>query len=95
MMLRSTRPADPGEIRVDLLPPQLRARLGNLGVNQTTVIAAMDGVAALIVCAKRTETVGIPPREQVAAILLRDRQDLLSRQILRELRRRAAIDVRS
>jgi hypothetical protein len=31
----------------------------------------------------------------VAAILLRDRQDLLSRQILRELRRRAAIDVRS
>lgn len=93
--IRSPRPADPGEIRLEALPPALRARVGNLQVNQTTVIGAMDGVAALIVCARRTENLGVPDREQVAQTMLRERADLLSRQILRDLRRRAAIDVRS
>jgi hypothetical protein len=37
----------------------------------------------------------VPAREQVAQTMLRERADLLSRQILRDLRRRAAIDVRS
>jgi peptidyl-prolyl cis-trans isomerase SurA len=93
--VRSPRPANPGEIRLEGLPPALRARVGNLQANQTTVIGAMDGVAALIVCARRTENLGVPAREQVAQTMLRERADLLSRQILRDLRRRAAIDVRS
>lgn len=93
--VRSSRPANPGDIRLEALPPALRARVANLQPNQTTVIGAMDGVAALIVCARRTENLGVPAREQVAQTMLRERADLLSRQILRDLRRRAAIDVRS
>lgn len=93
--LRSPRPADPGEIRLETLPPQLRARLAAMGVNQTTVLGASDGIAVVIVCGRRTDNLGAPSREAIAAGLLRDRQDLVSRQVLRDLRRRAQIDVRS
>lgn len=92
--LRSARPADPGEIRLETLPPQLRARLGAMAVNQTTVLGASDGVAVVILCGRRTDNLGAPSREAIAAGLLRDRQDLLSRQVLRDLRRRAQIDIR-
>jgi peptidyl-prolyl cis-trans isomerase SurA len=93
--IRSPRPPNPGNITLEGLPPALRARLAALAVNQTTVIGATDGVAALIVCSKRTDNIGAPSRESVAQSLLRDRQDLLSRQVLRDLRRRAQIEVRA
>jgi peptidyl-prolyl cis-trans isomerase SurA len=93
--IRSPRPASPGDIRLEALPPQLRARLAALPLNQPTVIGATDGVAVLIICAKRNENLGAPSREAVAAALLRDRSDLLSRQVLRDLRRRAQIEIRS
>jgi peptidyl-prolyl cis-trans isomerase SurA len=92
---RAQRPTNPGEIRLESLPPPLRARLAALREGQTTVIGATDGVVALIVCSRRTENLGAPSREAVAQSLLRDRQDLLSRQVLRDLRRRAQIEVRS
>lgn len=93
--VRSPRPANPGDIRLEGLPPQLRARLAALREGQTTVIGATDGVAVLIVCGRRSENLGAPSREAVAAGLLRDRQDLLSRQVLRDLRRRSQIEIRS
>lgn len=93
--IRSPRPSNPGDIRMETLPPQLRQRLNALGLNQPTVIGATDGVAVLIVCAKRTENLGAPSREAIANTILRDRSDLLSRQVLRDLRRKAQIEVRS
>jgi peptidyl-prolyl cis-trans isomerase SurA len=92
---RSPRPTNPGDIRLEGLPPQLRARLAALPANQATVIGATDGVAVLIICEKRAENLGAPSREAVAAVLLRDRSDLLSRQVLRDLRRRGQIEIRS
>jgi len=92
---RSPRPADPGPIRLEGLPPQLRARLAGLREGQPTVLGATDGVAVLIICSRRSENLGAPSREAVAASLLRDRQDLLARQVLRDLRRRAQIEIRS
>jgi peptidyl-prolyl cis-trans isomerase SurA len=92
---RSTRPADPGPIRLEGLPPPLRAPLAALREGQSTVLRAADGVAVLILCSRRTENMGAPSREAVAASLLRDRQDLLARQVLRDLRRRAQIEIRS
>lgn len=92
---RSPRPTNPGDIRLESLPPQLRARLAALPVNQATVIGATDGVAVLIICEKRSENLGAPSREAVASALLRDRSDLLSRQLMRDLRRRAQIEIRS
>lgn len=93
--IRSPRPANPGDIRLEGLPPQLRARLASLGINQPTVIGATDGVAVLVVCARRSENLGAPSREAIVNAILRDRSDLLSRQVLRDLRRKAQIEIRS
>jgi peptidyl-prolyl cis-trans isomerase SurA len=92
---RSPRPANPGDIVLEAIPPQLRARLSALAPNQATVIAATDGVAALIICGRRSENQGAPSREAVGRTLLRDRLDLLSRQVLRDLRRRGQIEIRA
>lgn len=93
--LRSPHPTNPGDLRLETLPPPLRARLASLRVGQPTVIGATDGVAVLMICDKRSENLGAPSREAIANTILRDRSDLLSRQVLRELRRRAQIEIRS
>ncbi|MCC7427174.1 MAG: peptidylprolyl isomerase [Alphaproteobacteria bacterium] len=90
----STRPADPGPVSESQMPGPLRAFMAQQPVNRPSQpIIATDGVAIVMICNKEREG-GLPSKEQIANSLLRDRLELMSRQMVRELRRRAFIEVR-
>ena len=93
----SPRPADPGPVRLDNInPPELRDLLGSLPIGRATQpIISMDGALIFMVCAKETRNLAEANPQQARDILLRDRIDLLSRQLQRDLRRRAHIDIRT
>ncbi len=93
----SPRPADPGPVRLDNInPPELRDLLGNLPIGRATQpIISMDGALIFMVCARETRNMAEANPQQARDILLRDRIELLSRQLQRDLRRRAQIDIRT
>lgn len=93
----SPRPADPGPVRLDNInPPELRELLGNLPIGRATQpIISMDGALLFMVCARETRNMAEANPQQARDILLRDRIELLSRQLQRDLRRRAQIDIRT
>lgn len=92
----SPRPADPGPVRLDNInPPELRDLLGSLPIGRATQpIISVDGALIFMVCARETRNMAEANPQQARDILLRDRIELLSRQLQRDLRRRAQIDIR-
>lgn len=93
----SDRPADPGPLRLEgLQSAPLRAMLGNLQPGRTTQpIVAPDGVAVIMLCSRERRNEAEITPEAARQTLLRDRGESLSRQVQRELRRRAQIEMRS
>jgi peptidyl-prolyl cis-trans isomerase SurA len=93
----SPRPADPGPVRLDNInPPELRDLLANLPIGRASQpIISMDGALIFMVCARETRNVAEASPQQARDILVRDRIELLSRQLQRDLRRRAQIDIRT
>lgn len=92
----SARVMDPGEIRLETQSPELRQVLGSLAIGQVSQpLIAPDGIVLIMVCERRTENLGVPRPEAVVEAILRERVDLLSRQMMRDLRRRADIDFRA
>lgn len=93
----SDRPADPGPLRLEgVQPPALRAMLGNLQPGRASQpIIAPDGVAVIILCSRERRNEAEVTPEVARQQLVRDRAELLSRQAMRELRRRAQIEMRS
>lgn len=93
----SPRPADPGPVRLDnITPPELRDLLGSLPIGRATQpIISVDGALIFMVCARETRNMAEANPQQARDILLRDRIELLSRQLQRDLRRRAQIDIRT
>jgi peptidyl-prolyl cis-trans isomerase SurA len=91
------RPADPGQVRQDTInPPELRELLGSLPVGRPTQpIISPEGVLVIAVCARETRNLAELTPEQARDRLLRERVELISRQVLRDLQRRAQIDIRS
>lgn len=92
----SPRPADPGPVRLDNInPPELRDLLGSLPIGRATQpIISVDGALIFMVCVRETRNMAEANPQQARDILLRDRIELLSRQLQRDLRRRAQIDIR-
>lgn len=95
--VRSPRPADPGqEIRLETQQGPIRQILAELRPGEPTrPLISPDGIAVLMLCGRRVENLAAPNPEAIALGILRERADLLSRQMMRDLRRRADIDVRS
>lgn len=93
----SPRPADPGPVRLDNInPPELRDLLGSLPIGRASQpIISVDGAMIFMVCAKETRNLAEANPQQAREILLRDRVELLSRQLQRDLRRRAQIEMRT
>ena len=93
----SPRPADPGPVRLDnITPPELRDLLSSLPIGRATQpIISMDGALIFMICAKETRNMAEANPQQARDILLRDRIELLSRQLQRDLRRRAQIEMRT
>lgn len=90
------RPSDPGQIRLETVnPPELRELLGTLPIGRPSQpIISPDGVLVIAVCARETRNLAEVSPEQAREALLRERVELVSRQVLRDLQRRAQIDIR-
>jgi peptidyl-prolyl cis-trans isomerase SurA len=93
----SARPADPGEIRLETVnPPAFRQMLTSLSFDRASQpIVTSDGIAVIIVCSREQKNLAQQSKQDVQAQILNQRVELLSRQLLANLRRHATIDVRA
>jgi peptidyl-prolyl cis-trans isomerase SurA len=93
----SDRPADPGEVRLEQLnPPQLRQLIAGLPIGRPSEpIIAPDGIAVIMVCSRERRNEGEVTPDMARGAIVRDRAELLARQLQRDLRRRAQIEMRS
>ena len=58
-------------------------------------LVSPEGILVVMVCSREEKNVAVPSRTEISSRLLNDRVELVSRQLVRELRRRAVIDQRS
>ncbi len=93
----ATRPSDPGEIRLEGVgSAPLREILAGLALGQASrPIVSNDGVAILMVCSREQKNIAEPTKAEVSNRLLQERVELTSRQLQRDLRRRAVLDERA
>lgn len=93
----SPRPADPGEVKLEAVnPPAFRQMLASLPPDRASQpLVTSDGIAVMIVCSREQKNMAQQSKQEIQAQLLNERVELLSRQLLANLRRHAAIDVRS
>jgi len=92
----SRRPPNPGDVRLETVPPVMRAVLEKLPDGKASgPLVSADGILVIMVCSRRQENVGIPSRQELGQRLLSERIELASRQLMGELERRAMLDRRS
>jgi peptidyl-prolyl cis-trans isomerase SurA len=92
-----SRPADPGEVRLESVnPPAFRQLLATLPIGTATQpLVAQDGISVVVVCSREQKNLATASKEDTQRKLLNERIELLSRQLLRDLRRQATIDMRA
>ena len=92
----STRPVDPGEIRLENVnPPVFREILASLPEGKTSQpLVATDGISLVTLCSREQKNLAAESREDIERRLISERAELASRQLLRDLQRRANIDIR-
>ena len=92
----SARPADPGEVRLEGLNPTMRALLAGLPPGQVSrPLISTDGIGLVMVCSTAQKNIAEGGNKQeISNRLLDERVELVSRQLVRDLRRRANIDMR-
>jgi peptidyl-prolyl cis-trans isomerase SurA len=95
--LRSPRPADPGEVRLEAVnPPAFRDMLEKLPLQTASKpLVAPDGIAVMIVCTREQKNMAQMSPKEIRDQLLAQRIDLLSRQLQQDLRSQARIEMRS
>ena len=93
----NVRPTDPGEVRLETIASApLRSLLGGLSPGQPSKpVVASEGVAVIMLCGRDQKAEAAPSKEEVSNRLLSERIELTSRQLQRELRRRATLDERA
>jgi peptidyl-prolyl cis-trans isomerase SurA len=90
------RPADPGEVRLEATSPGLRQTLATLPVGHASQpLVAEDGILVVMVCSRQEKNLGLPSKQELTERIFNDRVELASRQLMRDLERRAQLDVRS
>ncbi len=91
----SNRPSNPGDVQIDSVPPQMRAVLTALQPNQVSrPLVSSDGIGLIMVCDRSEKNVAAESKQAISDRLLSERVELVSRQLQRDLRRRAMIDMR-
>jgi len=91
------RPPDPGgAIRQDTInPPPLREIIAGLAPGRSSPpLITPDGILVLADCTRESRTLAEMTPQQARGTILRERADLLARQLQRELRRRAQVEMR-
>ena len=92
----SPRPSDPGPVRLEGLGGPMKALLTGLQPGQISrPLVSVDGIGLVMVCSREEKNQAEGgSKEEVSNRLLSDRVELVSRQLVRDLRRRANIDIR-
>jgi peptidyl-prolyl cis-trans isomerase SurA len=92
----SPRPADPGDVRLEGLAGPMRALLAGLQPEQVSrPLVSTDGIGLVMICSRDQKNVAEGGnKDEIGAQLLNERVELVSRQLVRDLRRRAIIDMR-
>jgi len=93
----SPRPADPGDVRLETInPPTFRQLLATLPFDRASQpLVASDGIAVVIVCSREEKNLATMTAAEMRQRILSERVELASRQLQRDLRRQATIDMRS
>ena len=93
----SDRNADPGPIRLETVnPPQLRSLLAGLTAGRPSQpLLSNDGIMVFMVCSREQRNLAETSPDQAKQLMLRDRIESQSRQLQRDLRRRANIENRN
>ena len=93
----AVRPSDPGEVRLETVASApLRALLSTLTPNTASKpVVATEGVAVIMVCGREVKDAAAPSKQEISEKLLQERVELASRQLQRDLRRRAVMDERT
>lgn len=88
---------NPGELRLEgVAVPALRNVMATLPIGKASEpLVANDGVAVMMVCSRDTKNLGVPDRKAMADTIVAERVELASRQLMRDLERRAMIDRRT
>ena len=90
------RPVDPGEVRVEgVNPPAFRQLMATIAIGKPTEpLISRDGIAVITVCSRDQKNVGEVAAPDVQRRLVNERVEMLSRQMMRDLHRKASIDLR-
>ena len=88
---------DPGEVRLETVGvPALRQLMATMPLEKVSQpLIADDGVALMMICAREQKNLGVPSRKELSERILSERVELTSRQLMRDLQRRALIDRRA
>jgi peptidyl-prolyl cis-trans isomerase SurA len=85
-----------GKLRSSAISPQMRDIVSQIGIGHASQpIVQRNGVGVIMVCSKSTGTAKAIGRQEVTESLVRQRLDTVSRRYLRDLRRKAYVDVRA
>jgi peptidyl-prolyl cis-trans isomerase SurA len=90
------RPVDPGEVNVEgVNPPAFRQLLLTIPLGKPTEpLVSRDGIAVLSVCTREQKNLGEITAKEIQNRLVGERIEMLSRQTMRDLHRKANIDIR-
>jgi peptidyl-prolyl cis-trans isomerase SurA len=92
----ANHPIDPGDVRVEgVNPPVFRQLLETIAIGKPTEpLIARDGIAVITVCTREQKNIGEITPTQIRSRLINERVEMMSRQAMRDLHRKASIDIR-
>lgn len=92
----STHPANPGDVQLDQVnPPVFRQLLATQPLNRPTQpLVGNDGISVVIVCSRDQKNLAAATPAEVKTQLLDQRVELMSQQLMHDLRRQATIELR-
>ncbi len=87
---------NPGDVILETVAvPALRQLMATQPLGKISEpLIADDGVAMMMICSREQKNLGVPNRKELADQILNERIELASRQLMRDLQRRALIDRR-
>jgi peptidyl-prolyl cis-trans isomerase SurA len=90
------RPIDPGEVRLEgVNPPAFRQMLETIPIGKPSEpLISRDGIAVITVCTRDQKNLGEVTETEIQHRLVNERIEMLSRQTMRDLHRKAHIDTR-
>ena len=92
----ANRPIDPGDVRVEgVSPPAFRQMLESIPIGKASEpLISHDGIAVITVCSREQKNLGEITEKEIQNRLVNERIEMLSRQTMRDLHRKATIDLR-